>query len=170
VTLDSTFYTQVNMTRTIEQILGIKPMNQFDLAASPMSPLFVDNPPADNFRPWTHVPNLIPLAQGVTQTATQVIPSASSAVQTPTSNESHQVRTLRAGWMKMNAEIFAGKYHKPDAENPDIVNHLDWYEATGFTQPYPDETKVSTRVLSRKLQGPQSTPTTASRVHVQLRS
>jgi hypothetical protein len=72
--------------------------------------------------------------------------------------------------MKMNAEIFAGKYHKPDAENPDIVNHLDWYEATGFTQPYPDETKVSTRVPSRKLQGPQSTPTTASRVHVQLRS
>ena len=28
---DHTFYTQVNMTRTIEQILGITPMNQFDL-------------------------------------------------------------------------------------------------------------------------------------------
>jgi hypothetical protein len=44
--------------------------------------------------------------------------------------------------MKMKAEIFAGKYHTPDAENPDIVNHLDWYEATGFTKPYPGETKV----------------------------
>ena len=37
VTEDSTFYTQVNMTRTIEQILGLKPMNQFDLVASPMT-------------------------------------------------------------------------------------------------------------------------------------
>ena len=27
------YYTQVNMTRTIEQILGITPMNQFDLVA-----------------------------------------------------------------------------------------------------------------------------------------
>ena len=46
VTEDSTFYTQVNMTRTIEQILGLKPMNQFDLVASPMRTLFIDNPPA----------------------------------------------------------------------------------------------------------------------------
>ena len=28
---DHTYYTQVNMTRTIEQILGLPPMNQFDL-------------------------------------------------------------------------------------------------------------------------------------------
>ena len=45
VTEDSTFYTQVNMTRTIEQILGLTPMNQNDLVASPMKTLFVDNPP-----------------------------------------------------------------------------------------------------------------------------
>ena len=49
--VESTFYTQVNLTRTIEQILGIKPMNQNDLVASPMSTLFLDNPPADNFLP-----------------------------------------------------------------------------------------------------------------------
>jgi hypothetical protein len=54
---DSTFYTQVNMTRTIEQILGLTPMNQNDLVASPMRTLFVDDPPAENFLPWTHVPN-----------------------------------------------------------------------------------------------------------------
>ena len=47
VTEDSTFYTQVNMTRTIEQILGLTPMNQNDLVASPMSTLFIDNPPAE---------------------------------------------------------------------------------------------------------------------------
>jgi hypothetical protein len=74
VTEDSTFYTQVNMTRTIEQILGLPPMNQFDLTASPMSEIFLDNPPAANFLPWTHVANGIPLDQGVTQTPAQPIP------------------------------------------------------------------------------------------------
>jgi hypothetical protein len=44
--------------------------------------------------------------------------------------------------MKKKAEIFAGKYHIPDSEDPDTVNHLDWYEATGFTRPYPGEKKV----------------------------
>ncbi|MGA8531863.1 MAG: bifunctional YncE family protein/alkaline phosphatase family protein, partial [Acidobacteriaceae bacterium] len=62
----STFYTQVNMTRTIEQILGLKPMNQNDLVASPMTTLFVNNPPLNNFLPWAHVPNEVPLCYGVT--------------------------------------------------------------------------------------------------------
>jgi hypothetical protein len=141
VTEDSTFYTQVNMTRTIEQILGISPMNQFDLVASPMTTLFTNNPPAANFMPWTHVANQIPLTQGVTQTPAQPIPGA-MGVQAQTIEESRSVRSLRNGWMKMKAQIFAGKYQKPDSENPDIVNHLDWYEATGFTKPYPGETKV----------------------------
>ena len=44
--------------------------------------------------------------------------------------------------MKKKAEIFAGKQHTPDSEDPDTVNHLDWYEATGFTRPYPGEKKV----------------------------
>ncbi len=44
--------------------------------------------------------------------------------------------------MKKKAEIFAGKYHMPDVEDSDTVNHLDWYEATGFTRPYPGEKKV----------------------------
>ena len=79
VTEDSTFYTQVNMTRTIEQILGLTPMNQFDLTASPMSEIFIDNPPAANFRPWTHVANGIPLNQGVTQTPAQPIPTPKAA-------------------------------------------------------------------------------------------
>ena len=51
VKAESTFYTQVNMTRTIEQILGLKPMNQNDLVASPMTTLFVDNPPLEQLPP-----------------------------------------------------------------------------------------------------------------------
>ena len=144
VTEDSTFYTQVNMTRTIEQILGLTPMNQFDLVASPMTEIFVDNPPAVNFLPWTHVPNGIALTQGVSQTPTQTIAAMSPAVKgrTQLAKESHDVKALRAGWMKKKAQIFAGKMTKPDSEDPSTVNHLDWYEATGFTRPYPGETKV----------------------------
>ena len=152
---DSTFYTQVNMTRTIEQILGLTPMNQFDLWASPMKTAFIDEPPADNFKPWTHVPNQIPLNQGVTQTPTQPIPPRTSAFtdqpgsgainagkgQTVAS-ESAATKALRAGWMKKKAAVFAGKYTKPDSEDTDTVNHLNWYEATNFTRPYPGEKKV----------------------------
>ena len=141
VTEDSTFYTQVNMTRTIEQILGLTPMNQFDLTASPMSEIFIDNPPADNFKPWTHVANAIPLNQGVKQTPAQPIPVSNfSAATTPA--ESSAVKALRAGWMKKKSKVFAGKQHIPDSEDPDTVNHLDWYEATNFKVPYPGEKKV----------------------------
>ncbi len=57
-----TYFSQVNMTRTIEQILGLPPINQFDLTASPMSDLFANK--AD-LTPWNHVPALISLTQGV---------------------------------------------------------------------------------------------------------
>jgi hypothetical protein len=140
------------MTRTIEQILGLKPMNQFDLVASPMTTLFIDNPPAANLMPWTHVANGIPLTMGVTQTPTQPIPSASDAVPAhPLPREGRSVRALRAGWMKMKSQIFAGKYHTPDSENPTVVNHLNWYEATGFTRPYPGETKVLSASAFKKV-------------------
>jgi len=49
---------------------------------------------------------------------------------------------LRAGWMAKKAEIFAGKQQKPDSEDVDTANHLTWYEATGFTRPFPGEKTV----------------------------
>ena len=104
------------MTRTIEQILGLPPMNQFDLVASPMRTAFVNGtPPAENFKPWTHVPNQVPLDQGVT---------ASTADNTG----SPKVKALRQAWLQKKAEIFAGKLTKPDSEDPDTVNHLNWYQ------------------------------------------
>lgn len=127
---DHTYYTQVNMTRTIEQILGLPPMNQFDLVASPMTTAFVKRmPDDDNFRPWSHVPNQIPLDEGVVASAT------------PT-QESPQVAALRKAWLQKKAELFAGKLTRPDAEDPEAVNHFNWYMTTGFTRPYPGESKV----------------------------
>jgi hypothetical protein len=130
VPTDHTYYTQVNMTRTIEQILGLPPMNQFDLVASPMRTVFVKGePPADNFKPWTHVKNQVPLDEGVTPGADNPATGA-------------RIKGLRAAWLQKKAEIFAGKLTKPDSEDPDTVNHLNWYLSTGFTRPYPGEKTV----------------------------
>ncbi len=126
----STYYTQVNMTRTIEQILGLPPMNQFDLVASPMRTAFVHGtPPAENFKPWTHVKNEVPLDEGVT-----------ASVANPTDNA--RIKRLKAAWMQKKTQIFAGKLTKPDSEDPDTVNHFNWYMSTGFTRPYPGEKTV----------------------------
>jgi YVTN family beta-propeller protein len=127
---DHTYYTQVNMTRTIEQILGLPPMNQFDLVASPMRPDFINNPPQASFQPWAHVANQVPLNQGVGPNAPSPEPS------TP------RGKALKAAWLQKKAQIFAGKMTKPDSEDPDTVNHLNWYMATGFTRPYPGEKTV----------------------------
>ena len=145
VTEESTFYTQVNMTRTIEQILGITPMNQNDLVASPMRTLFVDNPAAVNFLPWSHVANGVPLCYGVSgySAPTNITPGFNTcATTTAALHDSPAVKALRAGWLQKKAEIFAGKYQIPDSEDPDTVRHYNWYEATGFKVPYPGEAKV----------------------------
>jgi YVTN family beta-propeller protein len=127
---DHTYYTQVNMTRTIEQILGLTPMNQFDLVASPMATAFIEGEPsASDLQPFTHVPNQIPLTPSV---------KASAANRA----DSTKVKILRAAWLKKKTQIFKGKLTKPDSEDPDTVNHLNWYETTGFVRPYPGESKV----------------------------
>jgi YVTN family beta-propeller protein len=147
VTEESTFYTQVNMTRTIEQILGLTPMNQFDLVASPMKTLFIDNPPKDNFLAWAHVLNYVPLYYGVSGYEPPpgiTPPYALNTGRPPVKGlqASPAVMALQAAWLQKKAEIFAGKYHMPDAEDPDTVSHYDWYEATGFRVPFPGEKTV----------------------------
>jgi Phosphoesterase family len=148
---DHTYYTQVNITRTIEQILGLPPMNQFDLVASPMRTAFVKGvPPGANFQPWTHVLNQVPLDQGV------------GAKEDDTTG-SPRVKALRKAWLQKKAEIFAGKLTKPDAEDPDTVNHLNWYLSTGFTRPYPGERAVRPRASSTTRHPPAMTRTTKTR-------
>ncbi|HLI83688.1 MAG TPA: bifunctional YncE family protein/alkaline phosphatase family protein [Bryobacteraceae bacterium] len=137
-TADHTYYSQVNMTRTIEQILGLPPMNQFDLVASPMRTVFtLGMPPAENFAPWTHVPNQIPLNQGVATSE-----AINANIKRKASAHPRSVKALKEAWLQKKAELFAGKLTKPDSEDPDTVNHFNWYMTTGFKRPYPGETKV----------------------------
>lgn len=50
--VDSHFYSQVSMLRTMELFLGVQPMSQFDAAALPMIYSFTDKP---NFAPYSAV-------------------------------------------------------------------------------------------------------------------
>ena len=56
----STQYNTTSLLRTLEQILGLPPMNQFDASATPMFDCFRDE--AD-FTPFRAVPNRVPLDQ-----------------------------------------------------------------------------------------------------------
>ncbi len=50
-TVDSTFYTQTNMIRSIEMMLGLDPMNKFDSVADPMVACFSDQLDLTPYRP-----------------------------------------------------------------------------------------------------------------------
>ncbi len=138
---DHTYYTQVNMTRTIEQILGLTPMNQFDLVASPMRTAFVKGrPPQGNFAPVDHVPAQIAL--DVDSSGNPIAANSADTVVASNATTANPVARLKAAWVQKKKEIFAGKLTKPDSEDPNIVNHLNWYEATNYVRPYPGEDRV----------------------------
>ncbi|MBO0743983.1 MAG: phosphoesterase, partial [Candidatus Dormibacteraeota bacterium] len=76
-TVDSTFYSTVSMLRTIEDIVGIQPLTQFDEYATPMSGSFTDKP---NLTPYTAVR---PADAGGTLQTSAAPMSAISAQQNP---------------------------------------------------------------------------------------
>ena len=49
---------------------------------------------------------------------------------------------MQKAWLKATAEVMKGKYDKADAVDPNFLNHVIWYSATGWTRPYPGENKV----------------------------
>jgi hypothetical protein len=49
---------------------------------------------------------------------------------------------MQKAWLKATAEVMKGKYDKADAVDPNFLNHVTWYSATGWTRPYPGEKKV----------------------------
>ncbi|CAN5546072.1 alkaline phosphatase family protein [soil metagenome] len=56
--VDSTCYNQTGMVKTIELMLGLPPMNQLDLSATPMRACFAETP---DLTPYKCRPNKIPL-------------------------------------------------------------------------------------------------------------
>jgi len=63
---DHTFYTTSGVLRTIELILGLPPMSQYDAAATPMYNAFVGTP---NLAPFRHIDSRVPLDERNSPTA-----------------------------------------------------------------------------------------------------
>jgi YVTN family beta-propeller protein len=64
--VDSTFYTTSSMLRTVELLLGLPPMSQYDAAATPMYAALGDAP---DLTPYAHVEPVIDLSEVNTKTA-----------------------------------------------------------------------------------------------------
>jgi len=108
--VDSHFHTIINMYRTIEQILGLAPLNQFDLAAEPMFTSFTDKP---DLTPYAARPNQIPL------------------------NEMNPGLAGLKGLQRELAEFsLTIDSSEPDSAPADLLNRAIWHSVKGFDTPY----------------------------------
>ncbi len=117
--VDHTYYTQLNVTRTVEQILGLPPMNQLDMAAEPMFDSFTNRP---NVKPFTALPNNIPL---------DTMNTPASAAKSP----------IQKQWIEWSSKQ---NYLTEDQLAFAPFNRMTWYASTGFTKPYPGDKTVMT--------------------------
>ncbi|MFE1839363.1 bifunctional YncE family protein/alkaline phosphatase family protein [Streptomyces sviceus] len=146
-TVDSHYYTQITMIRTVEQILGIHPMNQKDSAATPMYGAFTTK--ADT-TPFTAVPNRTSLTLGVSPTPScgTDTPAAqdADAAPAPTSAAVPAAKQdLAAQWKTWAShQRLTGAHAVPDYANAEQMNRYTWYQTHDWTKPYPGDKKVYT--------------------------
>ena len=108
--VDSNFYSIINMYRTIKQILGLQPANQFDLAAEPMFSVFTATP---DFTPYEALPNNIPLDE----------------MNPPLIATSGLQRQFAEASLRMD-------FSEPDVADADVLNRAIWHSVQGYQTPY----------------------------------
>src|SRR5262249_9704613 len=98
--------------RTIEQILGLPPMNQFDATATPMFDVFQSTP---DFTPFTALSNQVPLDQ-----------------------MNPEIKKISDALLRKDA-IASTKLplSRPDQCPEDLLNHILWRAMKGPQEPYP---------------------------------
>lgn len=159
--VDSRYYTQITMIRTIEQILGAQPMNQKDTAATPMYSAFNKKP---DFTPFEARPNRIPLTYGVSpqpacggDTVAKrfrgLAPAERPVPSVPADQK--EVAQLWRDWMAQVKR--RGGARIPDLANPEQMDRYTWYEANGYRRPYPGDGQILTpaQVPGRYLPSPE---------------
>ena len=111
-TVNHTFYTQPSMVRTIEQILGLPPMNIQDAIANPMTDCFTGQP---DKTPYKAIPNNIPIDE--------LNPPLSS---------------LTGKALHFAKKSMLPEFEGVDAGNDDLLNRILWFAAKG-NAPYPSK-------------------------------
>ncbi|MEA5664357.1 MAG: hypothetical protein R5N70_01805, partial [Cutibacterium granulosum] len=138
-TVNSTYYSQINVVRTIQQILGAEPLNQKLAAATPMYDVFVKDP---DYTPFTAVPNQIPLTENVKRIPACGLDKA----------KGDGVATTVPANMKPVAKKWEDwRTHQPfitekeeDSVDPVLMNRFTWYNAHFFRTPYPGDSTIYT--------------------------
>jgi len=109
--VDSTSYNQTSLVRTIEDLLGLQPMNKFDAAALPMESIFQTAP---DMTPYLALPNITPLAR----------------INPPASSLKGKERRAALASLKMD-------FVHADAAPENEVNRFLWHAAKGWNVRYP---------------------------------
>ncbi|MEV4758385.1 phosphoesterase [Micromonospora sp. NPDC049559] len=140
-TVDSTYYTQITMIRTIEQILGIQPMNQKDSAATPMSRAFTNKP---DYTPFTALPNRVPLTDGLATPPAcgNDTPAGAPAKASTVPADKRHIAEVWSAWQQK--QQLTGPNAVPDFAPPALMDHFTWYQAHNWSTPYPGEDKILT--------------------------
>jgi YVTN family beta-propeller protein len=109
--VDSTFYSQVSMVKTIEMILGLPTMSLFDLIANDLRNSFQTTP---DFTPYT------------AETPQQSIYEANP-----------RLNALRGQARKAARESLSMNFRDPDSAPTAKVNRMIWASVRGWDAPYP---------------------------------
>jgi hypothetical protein len=145
----NTYYSQISVVRTIEQILGAEPLNEKVAAATPMYDAFTSRP---DYTPFNAVPNQVPLTEGIfiapacgldtlgkTGAAATALDKAEAQKTEVPANE----QATAAAW-----KTWIGRQHTtgigaiPDWAAPAQMNRYTWYQAHGWTVPYPGDSEI----------------------------
>ena len=110
--VDHTCYNQTGMVKTIELNLGLPPMNQLDLSATPMRHCFQETP---DLTPYTCRPNEVPLDQ----------------MNPPLKGLKGQA----LHWAKKSLEL---DLDEADEADEDTLNRILWHAVRGDEAPYPE--------------------------------
>lgn len=121
--VDNTYYTQIDMLRTIEQILGLPPMNQVDMLGKPMRTAFTD----------------VPLSQPYSAIAPDV--------SFQTNPKAEELTGMARLWAEACDDI---DFEQPDAAPEQLLNRAIWYGIKGWV-PYPGDARVLTPDEARAL-------------------
>ncbi|MEO8623288.1 MAG: alkaline phosphatase family protein, partial [bacterium] len=117
--VDSTFYSQPSMVKTIELMLGLPAMSIFDLVATDMRASFIDPSAKPDLRPYAALEPL----QSLLDKNKRV-----GAITGPNAIEKRKAALASA---RMN-------FKDPDAAPSEALNRILWHDAKGWKTPYPE--------------------------------
>jgi hypothetical protein len=117
--IDSTFYSQPSMVKTIELMLGLPALSMFDLVATDMRASFIAPGDQPDVTPFTA---LVP-AQSIYEMNERV-----GSIRGP-----HAAERRKAALASMRM-----KFGEPDAAPTERLNRILWHDARGWGTPYPE--------------------------------